>query len=287
MEPFCKLVKHNATFQWNATLDQLFEQSKELLISKVKEGINTSDVNRKTCLQTNWSKSGIGYLLLQKYCGCPNENAPVCCTNGFKLVFAGSRFTTSTENQYSPTDGEALAVAWSLENARMFVLGCKGLTVATDHKSLLEIFNNCGISSIPNPCIHSLEEKTLRCAFKTIYCPGKWQRPAQAVSQNPTSFLLDPTLPIHQDPSDKDIPYAESINDNLSQQIIPTLLNLINERPDHTPSVYNIKTDMTLNNLEQVCPSDTTYQLLIKRIECGFPSTYQELDAKIRYFWNV
>ena len=31
-----------------------------------------------------------------------------------------------------------------------------------------------------------------------------------------------------QDPSDKDIAYAESINDNLSQKIIPTLLNLIN-----------------------------------------------------------
>ena len=43
---------------------------------------------------------------------------------------------------------------------------------------------------------------------------------------------------------------------------------------------------MTLNKLEQVCSSDT-YQLLIERIECGFPSTHQQLDAKIRDFWNV
>ena len=59
MEPFCELVKHNATFQWNATLDQLFEQSKELLISKVKEGINTFDINRKNMpsnrLEQIWS----------------------------------------------------------------------------------------------------------------------------------------------------------------------------------------------------------------------------------------
>ena len=170
----------------------------------------------------------------------------------------------------------------------MFVLGCKDLTVATDHnKPLLGIFNNCDISNIPNPCICYLKEKTLRCAFKTIYYPGKWQRGADAISRNPTSFSLDPTLPIHQYPSDEDIAYAESINDNLSQQVIPTLLNLINERPDHTPSVYNIETDMTLNNLEQVCSSDTTYQLLIKRTECGFPSTCQQLDAKIRDFWDV
>ena len=101
-----------------------------------------SYLNRKTCLQTDWSKTGVGYLLLQKYCECPDENTPVYCTNGQKLVFAGSRFTNPTESQYSPTERDALAFACSLENARMFVLGCKDLTIATDHKPLLGIFNN-------------------------------------------------------------------------------------------------------------------------------------------------
>ena len=45
MEPFRELVKHKATFQWNLTLDQLFQQSKELLISKVEEGITTFDIH--------------------------------------------------------------------------------------------------------------------------------------------------------------------------------------------------------------------------------------------------
>ena len=45
MEPFRELVKQNATFQWNSILDQLFQQSKELLISKVEEGITTFDIN--------------------------------------------------------------------------------------------------------------------------------------------------------------------------------------------------------------------------------------------------
>ena len=127
MEPFRELVKHNATFQWNSTLNQLFQQSKELLISKVEEGITTFDINRPTCLQTDWSETRIGYLLLQKYCSCLNDHAPVCCSDGWRLVFAGSRFLTPTESCYSPTEGEALAVAWSLENARMFVLGCQNL----------------------------------------------------------------------------------------------------------------------------------------------------------------
>lgn len=141
-------------------------------------------------------------------------------------------FATPTESQYSPTEVEALAVAWSLGNARMFVCGCKDLTLATDDKPLLGILNNCNISNIPNPRICSLKEKTLQYAFKTIYCPGKWQRDADAVSLNPTFFSLDLTLPICQDLSDEDIAYAESINDSLSKQIISNLLNLINERPD-------------------------------------------------------
>ena len=40
-------------------------------------------------------------------------------------MYAGSRFTTPTEAGYSPTEGESLAVAFVLDNARIFVLGCK------------------------------------------------------------------------------------------------------------------------------------------------------------------
>ena len=54
-------------------------------------------------------------------------------------MYAGSHFTTTTEEGYSPTEGESLAV-WALDNARMFVLGCRDLIVSTDHKPLLGIF---------------------------------------------------------------------------------------------------------------------------------------------------
>ena len=91
-EPFRELVKHSATFQWNSTLDQVSPQSKELLISKVEEGTMTLDINWPMCLQTEWSKIGIGYLQLQKYCSCLNNHTPVCSSDGWRLVFAGSRF---------------------------------------------------------------------------------------------------------------------------------------------------------------------------------------------------
>ena len=44
MQPFQDLVKTKTTFSWNATLDQLFNESKSLLISKVEEGIKCFDI---------------------------------------------------------------------------------------------------------------------------------------------------------------------------------------------------------------------------------------------------
>ena len=46
MQPFRELVKHNTTFSWNSTLDQLFRNSKDILITKVWEGIHRFDTQR-------------------------------------------------------------------------------------------------------------------------------------------------------------------------------------------------------------------------------------------------
>lgn len=116
-------------------LDQLFHQLKQLLISKLEEGINTFDTKQQTYLQTDWNKNGIRYLLFQKYCNCSDENTPVCCSGDQKLVFAESKFTTPTESRYLPTKGKTLAATWPLENARMFVQGCPELIVVTNHKT--------------------------------------------------------------------------------------------------------------------------------------------------------
>ena len=98
MQPIQELVKRNFTFTWNNTLDQLFNNSKDILISKVKERIHSFDTSRETILQNDWSKEGIGYLLLQKYCEWDTTKAPTCCPEGWKLVFAGSCFTTPSES---------------------------------------------------------------------------------------------------------------------------------------------------------------------------------------------
>ena len=187
MLPFRELVKQNAKFTWDSTLQKLFEDSKTKLIDVISEGIRTYDTSRPTCIQCDWSKEGIGYLLLQKHCSCPMDNMPVCCNEGWKLVYAGSRFTKASERGYAPLEGEALAVSWSLEHARIFILGCPDLTIVTDHKPLLGIYNNRELASIENLRVQRFKSRTLHYRFNIKHCTGKWNRGADALSRNPTA----------------------------------------------------------------------------------------------------
>ena len=104
MQPFRDLVKKNAIFTWNDALEQAFQDSKAQIVHLVKEGIAAFDLNRVTCLAPDWSKEGMGFFVLQKYCDCLTDKAPVCCPEGWKLVFAGSRYCTSPESGYAPIE---------------------------------------------------------------------------------------------------------------------------------------------------------------------------------------
>ena len=107
---------------WTDELQEAFEKSKTVIIEAVREGIMTFEMDRTTCLATDWSKTGIGFVLLQKYCDC-KDITPICCNFGWKLVFAGSRFTSDAESRYSPVEGEALAAVFALKRAKYFTLG--------------------------------------------------------------------------------------------------------------------------------------------------------------------
>ena len=115
-------MKSNSTFYWDEQLEDLFNELKTVLLSQVTDGIKSFDISKATCLQTDWSKEGIGYLLLQKHCNCPSDKGPTCCKEGWKLIYAGLRFTKGAENSYSLTEGESLAISWSLNHAKLFVL---------------------------------------------------------------------------------------------------------------------------------------------------------------------
>ena len=263
MQPFRDLVKPKAKFYWDDTLNNVFQKSKDVIIEKAIEGIKTYDIGKTTCIQTDWSRDGIGYLLLQKNCQCTQTSNPICCKNGWQLVFAGSRFTKGAETRYSPTEGEALAVAWSLEHARIFVLGCRDLFVSTDHKPLEGILKDRNLSTISNPRLLNLKQRTLQFHFTVKYNPGKWHRGPDALSRHPIQTPLVQAIFSEDDPSPADEIRIEHVEEKIEAILTTT------------------------SELNQAATTDKEYRDLFTVVTNGFPSTKDAIEPHLKTYWNV
>ena len=79
MSPFRDLLKTkgNSKFYWDEILDRLFQHSKDVIAQRVADGVRAFEVNRPSCLSTDWSRNGIGFILQQKHCQCSMEKAVV------------------------------------------------------------------------------------------------------------------------------------------------------------------------------------------------------------------
>ena len=272
MEPFRDLIKPNRTFFWNKQLTDLFEASKQEILSKIRDGVKSFELGRRTGLQTDWCKHGIGYLLLQKHCACPNKDNVRCCPDGWKLIYAGSRFTKDAETRYKPTEGKALAVAWGLQHSRMFTLGCTDLLVSTDHKPLLGIFKDRDLNSIKNPRIQDFKEATLAWRFNITHNPGKWHKGPDAVSRQPSPLLavtLGPTC-------------SEPISDTIG---IPGEERILSAGLSNLYSAASCA--VSLDDLRTEGKKDKLYSSLISTIQEGFPTTRSQTTPQLREYWEV
>ena len=264
MAPFRSLVKPHSSFTWTEELKDLFEEAKHKIIQQVKSGVRQYNVKRATCLQTDYCKDGLGYLLLQKFCQCQLDKAPLCCPSGWKLVFAGSRFTKGAEANYAPTEGEALAVAWALNHAQVFTKGCPDLIISTDHKPLLGILNNRPIESIKNPRILRLKEQTLQFSFTMKYNEGKWHRAPDALSRNPApSAIKMLELFLVADQNSKD----EICQSELCFSVFSTTL-------------------MSLDDVRRATRLDPVMSELKSAILNGFGNSQHATHPSIRSFYN-
>lgn len=195
MEHFRPFLSPKYKFFWTPVLDKAFNNSKEIIINQIIRGVEIFDLNRPTCLRPDWSAKGIGYFLLQKHCNC-ESGLPDCCTNGWKISLAGSRFLNGAEQRYAPIEGEALAVAWGLEQTRYFTQGCHNLLVVTDHKPLKKIFSDRTLDEISNTRLFRLKQRTMPWHFRIEYMPGKSNSAADATSRHPSPILQTDAISI-------------------------------------------------------------------------------------------
>ena len=193
MAPFRHLLKPKSIFEWTRELQETFDKSKQEIINKIIDGIKTYDPSLVTCLAPDFCKTGLGFHLLQKKCKCEHIT-PVCCKDGWSIVFAGSRFTNQHEARYAAIEGEALAASWAMNKCKHFLMGCDSFILAVDHKPLLGILGNKSLEDIENPRLLRLKEKTLRYNFTVVHVPGSLHKTADATSRSPVSEPETETL---------------------------------------------------------------------------------------------
>ena len=211
MSPFREFLSPKVKFNLDAELDALFEESKKQIVEAIHEGVKIFDVRRRTCLRTDWSKNGIGYLLSQKHCNCAGNRSYGCCPDGWKITLAGSRFLTPADKNYAAVEGEALAVAWALEQTRFFTMGCNDLVVVVDHKPLTKLFGDRRLDEIENPRLFRLKRRTLMWRFEIEYQCGSSNPFADAMSRNPSGYVELASLSMMSDMDKKEASYVAGV----------------------------------------------------------------------------
>ena len=184
MAPFKPFLSPRCKFSWSPELESAFQASKDAIVDAIRHGVEIFDIQRRTCLRPDWSKRGIGYFLLQQHCSCLS-GLPDCCPQGWRITLAGSRFLSSAEQRYAAIEGEALALAWGLEQTKYFTQGCDNLIIVTDHKPLVKIFGDRTLDEITNSRLFRLKQRTLPWRFEIQHLPGKCNYAADATSRHP------------------------------------------------------------------------------------------------------
>ena len=257
MKPFRDLLKKGSQFKWTDALNESFEAAKSKIIMEIKKGVKIYDKNRRTCLATDWSKTGIGAWLLQKHCRC-DSSKPFCCKNGWQVTLFASRYLTEAESRYAPVEGELLAVVFGLEKCKHFVLGCTDLIIAVDHKPLIGLLTKRSLEDIPNSRLRNLKEKTQPFRFQISHVDGVRNRVADCLSRSPS----EPAEHLYL-PDDTETPEETQT------------VAAINESP--SPAI-------TLDIVANYTISDPIMRNLLQIIEEGFPPHAINMPEELRVY---
>ena len=128
-EPLRKLTHKDQPWCWTAEHDRSVSRLKEALLSAPVTAY--FDPEKSTEISVDASPVGLEAIISQF-----DQN-----TEEKYVIAYASRSLTATEQRYSQTEREVLAIVWACEHLPLYVYG-KPVTIYTDHKPLVSIYNN-------------------------------------------------------------------------------------------------------------------------------------------------
>ena len=122
-EPLSRLTKKDIEFNWNQEQNDAFADLRNAL--STSPILKLYDPQARTELHTDASAEGLAGILLQE-----NKDGRLC------MVYSVSKKTTEAEKRYHSTKLELMAIVWSIDRLRPYLLGIK-FTIVTDCKALV------------------------------------------------------------------------------------------------------------------------------------------------------
>ena len=72
------ILSPKTSYAWAEELGDAFTCSKVELIKVIKQGVRIFNTHQRTCLNSDWLKTGITYWLQIKYCNCDSATPGSC-----------------------------------------------------------------------------------------------------------------------------------------------------------------------------------------------------------------
>ena len=128
-EPIRRLAQKSVEWKWTDEQENAFQWLKQALSDSPVVGYFNLD--KQTEIVVDARPVGMSAILRQY--DSKSED-------GYVVAYASCALS-SVEQRYPQTDREGLAVLWGCEHFHLYIYGCP-VTVVTDHKPLLGVFNN-------------------------------------------------------------------------------------------------------------------------------------------------
>ena len=169
-QPLHSLTKANCRFEWSTECQRAFDTLKsKLLMSPV---LAFPDFSHSCVLETDASIKGLGAVLSQR--GEDGRIHPV--------AFA-SRALSQTEQRYSVTELETLAVVWAVKHYNAYIYG-HDVVVYTDHSAVKAILSSPHSNGKHARWWSHVYGSGVR-NLEIVYRAGKENSNADALSRNP------------------------------------------------------------------------------------------------------
>ena len=243
--PLRELTKGRVHFKWESKHQQCYEE----LIKEFRKDtlMRFFDRSKRIFIFTDAHKTGLGAMLSQ---GDDMESA--------KPVAFASRTTNKAEANYPQLDLEAMGLDFALRRFRRYLVGAPDIvTLVTDHKPLLSIFNGNRKGSIRSEKI-KMRHQDIR--FEVKYQKG---------TLNQTDYISRRGKPIGKVP----VKEQKEVND----------LNNLLYALHTTPIIDHIG----LANISRETSKDETLKQLIKIVKKGDRWIPKNCSPKLRKFKEI